>query len=114
MTSGINSRMGWDWQQMLIKRALLMCKHALDSLPAELKLTFGTGTAFGPGAQYANIGASDQASSAEVFLENAPLAQGEINRDRRQKQYEIQKANLYVSQLGTRSRYLGSEYISLY
>ena len=103
MTSGINSRMGWDWQRMLIKRALLTCKHALDGLPTELKLTFGTGTSFVPGAQYANFGASDKASSAEVYHENATSAPGQLNRDRRQKQYEIQKANLYVSQLGSRS-----------
>ena len=78
---------------MLIKRALLACKHALDGLPTELKLTFGT---------YANFGQPDQMSPKAAF-EDANSVHGDFNTDRRQKQYEIQKANLYVSQLGTRS-----------
>ena len=104
MTYGINSRMGWDWQRLLIKKALLTCKHALDGAPPELKLTTGPGTTnFGP-TSYTATGSEEfsQVSSPQSsgFETSAP---DDFYKNRLQKQYEIQKANLYISQLGSRS-----------
>ncbi|KAF7174126.1 hypothetical protein CNMCM6106_008247 [Aspergillus hiratsukae] len=78
----------WGRQRALLFECLQNCKAALANVPPELSL---------------HLHRNDSADAAE----------DPWMRERRHIQYEIQKANIYVSQLATRS-YLVEKYWSLY
>jgi hypothetical protein len=96
---GIDEIFDWNRQKRVLENCLEAVKHALDSAPRELMLKPGSqpGEFEGEGGrEYAQAGNQD----------------GNLLMSRRSIQYEIQKANIYVSQLGTRS-YLVEKYWNL-
>lgn len=88
----------WERQRKLIWECLQKTKNSLADLPPELILQEGGQTTPSP-----SMGVTwDPNTGAE-----------ELASERRRIQYEIQKANIYISQLSTRS-YLVDKYWSLY
>ncbi|KAL4780943.1 hypothetical protein BJX76DRAFT_350569 [Aspergillus varians] len=87
----------WDRQRVVIYECLQKSKLALANVPKELSL-------------YMTEGASlDQEEDVKMTFDHEDLGSSE----RRHVQYEIQKANIYASQLATRS-YLVEKYWGLY
>ncbi|KAF9874312.1 hypothetical protein CkaCkLH20_08295 [Colletotrichum karsti] len=101
------STLPWPDQRSLLRDALVAAKDIIDRLPSELQLS-------GSHEQSSGFGALDDAD-----LQYVPPAHPNIQpsndvrnviknqpQRRRQLQYEIQKANIYISQLATRSFYV--------
>jgi hypothetical protein len=87
----------WDRQRVVIYECLQKSKLALANVPKELSLSLTEGAPVSQGEDVKmTLNNEDAASSA-----------------RRHIQYEIQKANIYASQLATRS-YLVEKYWSLH
>ena len=89
----------WERQRNLILECLQNCKNALVNAPRELSLQWTLASPVSPEQR--------QFDPVRTAMEE-PHAQ-----DRRAIQYEIQKANIYATQLGTRS-YLVEKYWNLY
>ena len=112
MAYGIDEIFDWDRQKRVLDQCLRAAKCALDGVPRELMLRPGTGpdemtqdNQYPPPApEYPELGDLGQYHSDDV---------GETPEERRRLQYEIQKANIYASQLGTRS-YIVEKYWNLY
>lgn len=112
---GIGELFDWNRQKRVLEECLTAVKHVLDNAPAELMLI--------PGSQR---GEFDQEVNREHLQQPGqdfpdvrdPLGNvarhGDLSlqESRRHIQHEIQKANIYVSQLGTRS-YLVEKYWNL-
>jgi hypothetical protein len=108
---GIDSVFDMSKQKKVMEECLRAVKRVLDNIPRELMLEAGSK-------------AGEFASSARQYHPPIPsypgqrsngieLGQGMQGNDaRRQLQYEIQKANIYASQLGTRS-YIVEKYWNL-
>ncbi|MCJ1249531.1 hypothetical protein MMC30_006757 [Trapelia coarctata] len=101
---GINEIFDWDRQKRMLESCLRAVKSALDDVPQELMLR--------PGSRTGNFGAGaydeDGVYRAPVAdLQGGPIhpemQNGDAMAARRRIQWEIQKANIYASQLGTRS-----------
>lgn len=92
---GTNEFLGWEKQRQMIVDSIQQAKRITAELPPELQLT--------PHVQmlYPTM--------------NVPPRAGEndIETNRRKIQYEIQKANIYITQLSTRS-YLVDKYWTLF
>ncbi|KAL1962482.1 hypothetical protein VTN77DRAFT_9603 [Rasamsonia byssochlamydoides] len=84
----------WERQRKLIWECLQKAKNSLADLPPELVLN------------------QVQTPPPSMGWDGGKGAE-ELSRERRRIQYEIQKANIYISQLSTRS-YLVDKYWSLY
>jgi len=106
---GINEVFDWAKQKQVLEECLQNCKHALDQAPHELLLQPGLAAGefassgpqyFPPTPEYPGLRTNGEKASEWQYIQ--PDA-------RRQLQYEIQKANIYASQLGTRS-YLVEKY----
>ena len=82
----------WEWQKKIIWECLQRAKNALNNVPAELELS----PAYHPATNSPYTDSTDDTSSGCRGI-----------------QYEIQKANIYISQLSTRS-HLVDRYWSLY
>ncbi|KAK2059482.1 hypothetical protein LY76DRAFT_615777 [Colletotrichum caudatum] len=101
------STLPWLDQMALLRDALIAAKDVLDRLPPELQLSGSHDQSSGFGAlddanlQYVPPAYPNSQPSNDVrnVIKNHP-------QRRRQLQYEIQKANIYVSQLATRSFYV--------
>lgn len=113
MAYGIDEVFDWNRQKRVLENCLQAVKHALDGSPKELMLTPGSqpGEFKGENRRYIQPvqhfhGVSDGSGSA------AGHDHMNLQGSRRSIQYEIQKANIYVSQLGTRS-YLVEKYWNL-
>lgn len=89
----------WERQRTLLWECLQNCKNALATVPRELSLHFTLASPMGSEQR--------QFDPVRTAMED-PDAQ-----DRRAIQYEIQKANIYATQLCTRS-YLVEKYWNLY
>ena len=89
----------WERQRNLLWECLQNCKNALVSVPRELSLQWTLASPVSPEQR--------QFYPVRTAMED-PQAQ-----DRRAIQYEIQKANIYASQLCTRS-FLVEKYWNLY
>lgn len=101
---GIDEIFDWNRQKRVLENCLHAVNHALDGAPKELMLTPASQSGEFEGEIRGYVqpvqhfhGVGDGSGSAE---------------SRRPIQYEIQKANIYVSQLGTRS-YLVEKYWNL-
>jgi hypothetical protein len=110
---GIDEVFDWNRQKRVLENCLEAVRHALDNAPRELMLKPGSqpGEFEGEnGRRYMetvyHFGESDGLGSASGYHD------GNLEVSRRAIQYEIQKANIYVSQLGTRS-YLVEKYWNL-
>ncbi|GKT81473.1 zn(II)2Cys6 transcription factor [Colletotrichum tofieldiae] len=101
------STLPWLDQRSLLRDALIAAKDILDRLPPELQLSASHEQSSGFGAlddadlQYVPPAYPNNQPTNDVrnVIKNHP-------QRRRQLQYEIQKANIYVSQLATRSFYV--------
>lgn len=111
LSFGIDQVFDWDKQKKVLNECLRLCKMALEGAPVELLLqkgsapgAFGNSSYFPQPTQYPGLGTNDEQSSEWSAIDP--------KLTRRQLQYEIQKANIYASQLGTRS-YIVEKYSSL-
>ena len=109
---GIDSVFDWNRQKRVLEECLQSVKRVLDHAPAELMLqtskSFGMGASaqgqyYPPTTEYPGSRANGTDSS------HYNLANPDV---RRELQFEIQKANIYASQLGTRS-YIVEKYWNL-
>jgi hypothetical protein len=97
----------WTDQRMLLRDAMLAAKGILDRLPPELQLTTpeeatnGFGGLYDANLQYFPPGYPNNQLANDV----RNVIKADPSR-RRQLQYEIQKANIFVSQLATRSYFV--------
>lgn len=97
---GIDEVFDLNRQKRALEDCLRQVKRVLDGAPRELLLT--------PGSQPGEFeGQNDRTYFPPIldYLANSPIQRSiELHGDaRRYLQYEIQKANIYASQLGTRS-----------
>ena len=106
MAWGINSVVDWERQRRVLFESLRRCKDAAAELPPQLLIntsqhpTQGVFPNFGAGGDHTGF---DSASLMDV---------DQTPEQRRQMQYEIQKANIYASCLATRS-YIVQKYWNL-
>lgn len=103
MSYCIDGLFDWNRQKQILENCLRDVKHVLDDIPQELLLTPNSEASqfkspdqpfFSPMADYPGLRANGHELGS--WPQENPEA-------RRRLQYEIQKANIYVSQLGTRS-----------
>lgn len=92
---GTSEIIGWERQRQMIWECLEKTKQVIDELPRELKLNASS--------SYEMSEPSSTWSIPQWRSANDPVT------ERRRIQYEIQKANIYASQLATRS-YLVDKY----
>ena len=103
---GIDEVFDWERQRCVLEKCLNAAKIALVNVPRELMLR--------PGSRSEELGSHLYRQKQEYHSplsgvrpgETAPYPvpeREEIQADRRAIQYEIQKANMYISQLSTRS-----------
>lgn len=95
---GSGQLLNWERQRTSIWESLQNAKAALAGVPREYSLQW---------SPPASISTDLSASGAGYAIED------QTDDERRSIQYEIQKANIYASQLGTRS-YLAEKYWALY
>lgn len=122
MAFGVDAIFDWDRQRQLIRRALTNVKTVTRDAPQELRLTSKNDFGEWPPrpedmSAYSHLlnGRQDPLADA-VGLQGANdprrLAMG-LPYPKRSVQYEIQKANIYATQLATRS-YLVEKFWNLY
>ena len=108
---GADTIYDWERQKQVIKRALLNVKAATDNAPQELRLQTNDDFGEWPPKSY---------DASAYSLHDQPVGQGPaypssrrgslvLPFSKRAVQYEIQKANIYATQLATRS-YLVERY----
>lgn len=90
----------WEGQQQLIRQGLHNCKAAMDSAPRELQVRSLTNSQNRYSSPVPQIG--QYGRQQETWTEQNEQNSG-TEYSRKHVQYEIQKANIYASQLGTRS-----------
>lgn len=109
---GIDEVFDWGRQKRALEECLKNCKQALEHAPRELLLLpgsapgeFANSTAqyFPPTPEYPGLRTNGEKANEWQFTHSDA---------RRQLQFEIQKANIYASQLGTRS-YIVEKYCNL-
>lgn len=112
---GSDTLFDWERQKQVIKRALLNVKAATDNAPQELRLQTDNDFGEWPPASYDASAYSIQDQSGAQGLPAYPSSRRGslvLPYPKRAVQYEIQKANIYATQLGTRS-YLVERYWNL-
>jgi len=100
----------WEKQKQLIGQSLYSCKAATDSAPKELQVRSLTSPQNRYSSPVPQIG--QYGRQQEIWTEHNEQNSG-MDNSRRTVQYEIQKANIYASQLGTRS-FLVEKYWDLF
>ncbi|GES60731.1 Zn(II)2Cys6 transcription factor [Aspergillus terreus] len=95
---GSGQLLNWERQRTSIWESLQNAKAALAGVPREYSLQWSPPS---------SVSTDPSASGAGYTMED------QTDDERRSIQYEIQKANIYASQLGTRS-YLAEKYWALY
>ncbi len=113
---GVDEVADWDRQKRVLEQSLQAVKSVFERLPPELLLNLQPldlqtyGQNYPPPA--AGLSAPQEMDYyANNGFDNRPIDYNRVNELRR-IQYEIQKANIYASQLGTRS-YLMEKYWTL-
>ncbi|KAJ9638103.1 hypothetical protein H2204_004414 [Knufia peltigerae] len=119
MAFGANTVYDWDRQRQIIRRALQTVKEATRDAPKELQLNPSNGFGEWPPTQ-ADISAYSQLFNDREGVETDPSletasARGSFSAPptKRVIQFEIQKANIYATQLSSRS-YLVERFWNLY
>ena len=114
---GIDNVVDWERQKRVLEESLQSVKRIFDGLPDELVLNF---QAPSPQSREPNYPSPNPESSiAQELAQHATSGfdntRIDFNRpeERRRIQYEIQRANIYASQLATRL-YLVEKYWNLY
>ncbi|KAI9745884.1 MAG: hypothetical protein M1818_000565 [Claussenomyces sp. TS43310] len=111
MAYGIDEVFDWNRQKRILDECLRAVKKAVDSAPAQLLLIPGSQPGeFSPSRQY--YPPAPEYPGMRGPANSPTMPQHTAAEDRRYLQYEIQKANIYVSQLGTRS-YIVEKYWNL-
>ncbi|KKY26340.1 putative transcription factor [Diplodia seriata] len=109
LTYGINEVFDWERQSKVLDQSLRNSKRVLDELPSELSVWL-------EGAQEnqaPNLFAPGQEMQGREPLMLLALNGSEQSpEEKRKTQYEIQKANIYLSQLATRS-YITERYFNM-
>ncbi|KAL4896524.1 Zn(II)2Cys6 transcription factor [Aspergillus ambiguus] len=95
---GSGQLLNWERQRTSLWESLQNAKTALSGVPREYSLQ---------STPPSSVGGEPRPSGAGFIMED------QTDDERRFVQYEIQKANIYASQLGTRS-YLAEKYWALY
>lgn len=111
LATGFGALSDIEQQKKTLHQCLHQCKSLLDTLPTELVVI----------PKKTQIGGSDETlqslSSSSIFMQDPAMLnssdQEAHTEDRRKVQYEIQKANIYASHLGTRS-YIVEKYWNMY
>lgn len=112
---GTDTIYDWERQKQVIKRALLNVKAATADAPKELQLQAGNDFGEWPPTSYdASAYSLQEPNIAQGSLAYPSSRRGSLvlPYPKRAVQYEIQKANIYATQLGTRS-YLVERYWNL-
>ncbi|KAK3690386.1 hypothetical protein B0T22DRAFT_192444 [Podospora appendiculata] len=111
-------------QKAMLDECLQAAKQVTDDLPRELMLNLNSGWSGGDGTGLGDLGDPQQDLAGDDGLQYYPPAYPnhqpptdmrhaiETQDERRRLQYEIQKANIYASQLATRSYYV-ERYLNL-
>lgn len=114
---GVDNILDWERQKRVLENSLQSVKHALDGLPSELVLSFKTPSPQPREPKYPSptpesSAAPEIAQYATTGFDNTHI---DFNRpeERRRIQYEIQRANICITQLATRL-YLVEKYWNLY
>ncbi len=111
LTSGVDESFDWERQTRILEQSLRETKRILDELPQELRLN--------PKSRFAKARVSEYPAPIQLHGDGkCNVHQGEsgltdIIDERRRVQHEIQKANIYATQLATRS-YLVEKYWNLH
>lgn len=113
MAWGIDAVVDWQLQKKVLYESLHRCKTAITSLPPELVLSPRSQNTFGEHQNGDELGLNfppysnsrDPATLDPHGVDGTP-------EERRRRQYEIQKANVYASSLCTRS-YIVEKYWNL-
>lgn len=109
LTYGINEVFDWERQSKVLDQSLRSCKRVLDELPQDLSVWLEGSQE----AQPPNLFAPGQEMQGRDPLMLLTLNGPDQNQDEKRKtQYEIQKANIYLSQLATRS-YITERYFNM-
>lgn len=114
MAWGIDAVIDWERQKRVLQQSLHRCKAAVHSLPQELVIWPASNNPFGDqqnGNGEADFNISQFTSPRDQSALN-PNDADATPEDRRRRQYEIQKANIYASSLSTRS-YIVEKYFNL-
>lgn len=112
MAYGIDEVFDWNRQKRVLEECLRSVKKILDDIPPELQVV--------PTAKAPDFGANNMSYFPPHVPEfigarvnaNGGQWQQENSMERRNLQFEIQKANIYASQIGTRS-YIVEKYLGL-
>jgi hypothetical protein len=109
MAYGIDEVFDWNRQKKIVEESLLSAKGVLNGIPPQLLLQ--------PGSEPGGFQTDNQQYFPPAFTDYPGTRSGfpmeTTPEGRRSLQYEIQKANIYVSQLATRS-YLVEKYWNLH
>lgn len=108
---GFDKEPNWDAQKRVLNHCLGLCKQVLHGMPSELTVWQSTNHSVPPGQNfYASmheyLGFRNLPALNAFDTESPP-------EERRRVQFEIQKANIYASQLCTRS-YIVEKYFTLH
>lgn len=110
---GIDEIFDWNRQKRVLEECLRSVKKVLDNAPPELRLQPGSKPGeFDHSQYYPPVTEYSDLRTNGSGLTDWPQGTPEAAIARRQLQYEIQKANIYASQLGTRS-YIVEKYWNL-
>jgi hypothetical protein len=110
LAHGIDQLFDWPRQKQVLEECLAAVKETLRNIPPELMLEPGREV-----GEFENQGYGISGAQGHYFAHGDGQAYRDSQRyadPRRQIQYEIQKANIYASQLGTRS-YVVEKYWNL-
>lgn len=117
LVRGVDEVVDWERQKRVMEESLQSVKRVLDGLPSELVLSFQAPSPQSREPKYPSPNpessvAQEIAQYATNGFDNTRI---DFNRpeERRRIQYEIQKANIYVTQLATHL-YLVDKYWNLY
>ncbi|KAF4536235.1 putative zn 2cys6 transcription factor protein [Lasiodiplodia theobromae] len=109
LTYGINEVFDWERQSKVLDQSLRSSKRVLEELPPELSVWLEGSqenqapNMFAPGQEL---------QGREPLMLLALNGSEQSPEDKRKTQYEIQKANIYLSQLATRS-YITERYFNM-
>ena len=111
LATGFGALSDTEQQKKTLHQCLHQCKTILDTLPSELVVIPGRTQSGSP------VKPIEPTSASSIYMQDPALlnssAQESHTEDRRKVQYEIQKANIYASHLGTRS-YIVEKYWNMF
>ncbi|KAK2626211.1 hypothetical protein QTJ16_004473 [Diplocarpon rosae] len=101
---GINEVFDWNRQKNILEECLREVKRVLENIPRELQLQSGSE----PGESgQSSLYVPPNFDMSGLRVNGAdPSQYPYVSEERRRLQFEIQKANIYASQLGTRSSFV--------